>query len=476
MSFQIYIVLALLILCTAQKNQYVFVAEENSEISWPSETETNEYYPTWDSLDSRLLPEWYDDAKFGIFIHWGVFSVPSFGSEWFWNNWRENTSTKYRDFMKQRYPPNFTYQDFAHEFTAEFFNATQWSELFQASGAKYVVLTSKHHEGYTLWPSKYSFSWNSMDVGPRKDLIGELAAAIKESTSLKFGLYHSMYEWYNPLYLYDKNNKFTTQVFVKQKILPELQELVEKYEPEIIWSDGDWEASDTYWQSKEFLAWLYNESPVKNTVVVNDRWGQNIPCHHGDFYTCSDRYNPGVLLPHKWENCMTIDRKSWGFRRNAHLSEYFTLRELVKELVVTVSCGGNLLMNVGPTKDGIIVPIFEERLRQMGDWLKMNGEAIYNTKPWTSQNDTFTDSVWYTHGIKQIYPAGDNRLYAIILEWPEGGILHLGSVKTVKIDQLSLLGSELTIKWNQDSGGLTVLLPAECHKGQPAWVLKIKQK
>ncbi|XP_048263357.1 alpha-L-fucosidase [Bombus terrestris] len=474
MILQIYILfISSMIYTTLGKDQYVLVTSdiESHEILWPIKTEINHYSPTWDSLDSRPLPTWYDDAKIGIFIHWGVFSVPSFGSEWFWNNWKEEKiDTKYSDFMKQRYPPSFTYQDFAHEFTAEFFNATQWSELFQASGAKYVVLTSKHHEGYTLWPSKYSFSWNSADVGPKKDLIGELATAIRNSTNLKFGLYHSLYEWYNPLYLFDKDNNFTTQIFVRQKIIPELHEVVEKYKPEIVWSDGDWEAPDVYWKSKEFLAWLYNESPVKDTVVVNDRWGQNIPCHHGDFYTCSDRYNPGVLLPHKWENCMTIDRKSWGFRRNAVLSEYLTLSELVKELAITVSCGGNLLMNIGPTKDGIISPIFEERLRGMGEWLKINGEAIYNTKPWMTQNDTLSNTVWYTQS------KNTKQVYAIILEWPNEGLLYLGSLKTSPSTQISVLGSKLLIRWKQINEKLIVSLPAELDKGQPAWVLKIKPK
>ncbi|OAD52751.1 Alpha-L-fucosidase, partial [Eufriesea mexicana] len=471
MIIPIYIVLIFSILCTVWKNQHILVTanEQRYETLWTTDREINKYFPTWNSLDSRPLPNWYDDAKFGIFIHWGVFSVPSFGSEWFWNNWQEeHNGTKYHDFMKQRYPPSFTYQDFAPEFTAEFFNATQWSELFQASGAKYIVLTSKHHEGYTLWPSKYSFSWNSVDVGPKKDLIGELAIAIRDLTSLKFGLYHSLYEWYNPLYLYDKRNNFTTQIFVKQKIIPELHELIEKYKPEVVWSDGDWEAPDIYWKSKEFLSWLYNESPIKDTVVVNDRWGQNIACHHGDFYTCTDRYNPGILLPHKWENCMTIDKKSWGFRRNAVLSEYFCLAELVKELVVTVSCGGNLLMNVGPTKDGIISPIFEERLRGMGDWLNINGEAIYNTRPWTTQNDTLTNSVWYT------YNKNTKAIYAIILNWPNKDILYLRSFKATIGTQISMLGSNILIEWKQNSENLTVFLPATLHKGQPAWALRIK--
>lgn len=120
-----------------------------------------------------------------------------------------------------------------------------------------------------------------------------MSKAIRSKTNLTFGLYHSLYEWFNPLYLEDKKNKFTTNSFVTQKIIPELNELVDLYKPEVIWSDGDWEAPDTYWESKEFLSWLYNYSPVKETVVVNDRWGRDIPCHHGDFYTCTDRYDPG---------------------------------------------------------------------------------------------------------------------------------------------------------------------------------------
>lgn len=459
--------------CASSQDQYFVISANNREQRqvFPSNKANQfRYEPTWNSLDARPLPSWYDDAKFGIFIHWGVFSVPSFGSEWFWNNWKEETGTKYHDFMKQRYPPNFTYQDFARDFTAEFFNASQWSEMFEASGAKYIVLTSKHHEGYTLWPSKYSFSWNSMDVGPQRDLIGELETAIRSSTNLRFGLYHSLYEWYNPLYLADKQNNFTTDTFVTHKIIPEMHELIEKYKPEVIWSDGDWEATDSYWKSKEFLSWLYNESPVKETIVVNDRWGQNIPCHHGDFYTCSDRYNPGVLLPHKWENCMTIDKKSWGFRRNAALSEYLTLEELVKELVTTVSCGGNLLMNVGPTKDGIISPIFEERLRGMGNWLKVNGEAIYNSKPWKVQNDTLTEHVWYTQS------KDETKLYASFLKWPKENILYLGSLKVQDNMRISLLGSSGQLNWKQSSSKLVVQLPESAHKGEPAWVLRIENK
>lgn len=145
-----------------------------------------------------------------------------------------------------------------------------------------------------------------------------------------------------------------------------MKEIVNKYTPEVIWSDGDWEAPDTYWKSKEFIAWLYNESPVSKTVVTNDRWGINTPCKHGGFHTCTDRYNPGVLQSHKWENAMTIDSKSWGNRANARIEEYLTSQDLINELVSTISCGGNILINVGPAKTGLIEPIFVERLYDMG--------------------------------------------------------------------------------------------------------------
>lgn len=133
---------------------------------------SDRYEPTWPSLESRPLPEWYDQAKVGIFVHWGVYAVPAFGTEWFWTNWRNEKMPTYVDFMERNYRPGFTYQEFAPDFRAELFNATEWTEMFAESGAKYVVLTSKHHDGYALWPSKYSYSWNSMDVGPHRDIIG----------------------------------------------------------------------------------------------------------------------------------------------------------------------------------------------------------------------------------------------------------------------------------------------------------------
>lgn len=434
------------------------------------------YQPTWDSLDKRPLPSWYDESKFGIFIHWGVFSVPSYGAEpaWFWQRWKSGSKEQVQ-FMKDNYRPGFTYADFAPQFCAELFEPNRWADILVASGAKYVVLTSKHHEGFTNWPSKHSWNWNSMDVGPKRDLVGELANAIRNKTKLHFGLYHSLFEWFHPLYLRDKANGFKTQDFVFGKTLPELYEIVNAYKPEVIWSDGEWEAPDTYWNSTEFIAWLYNESPVKDTVVVNDRWGIGVECHHGDFYTCQDNYNPGKLLNHKWENCMTVDRSSWGYRRDAKFSDIKTVEKLIEELVSTVSCGGNLLMNVGPTHDGRIVPIFEERLRQVGSWLKVNGEAIYGSKPWLFQNDTITPNIWYT---AQKSSAGGWDVYASVLSWPKGNVLTLGAPKATSQTHVSMLGMSGLFDWQKgESGGIDITIPSIPIDKIPstfAWVIKLE--
>ena len=419
-----------------------------------------QYSPTWESLDSRPLPGWYDQSKVGIFLHWGVFSVPSFGAqsggtagEWFWWYWKGSHSKEQTDFMNRTYPPDFKYADFAPMFKAEMWNPDDWAELFAASGARYVVLTSKHHEGFTLWPSEGSWNWNAMDVGPHRDLVGDLAAAVRKQKSLHFGLYHSLFEWFNPIYLEDKAGGFKTQNFVADKTLPELHEIVNKYQPELIWSDGDWEATPEYWNSTEFLAWLYNDSPVKDTVIVNDRWGKGATCKHGGYYTCSDRYNPGHLLAHKWENAMTIDKGSWGFCRTSPISNYLSMNELISEIVITVSCGGNILINVGPTADGRIVPIFEERLRQMGSWLGTNGAAIYGSHPWTTQNDTTTSGVWYTLGEDK------TTVYATALSWPNTPQLVLGSVSTMP-KSVSLLGFNGEIHFEKASaGGVSITLP-----------------
>ncbi|CAG5135623.1 unnamed protein product [Candidula unifasciata] len=436
-----------------------------------------QYEPNWDSLDSRPLPSWYDEGKIGIFIHWGVFSVPSFSSEWFWYHWQGAKQwPSVIEFMKKNYPPNWTYADFAEQFDPPtgIYDPHHWADIFNASGARYVVQVTKHHEGFTSWPSNYSFNWNAQDVGPHRDLVGDLAVAVRRYPNLRYGIYHSLFEWFNPVYLEDKKNKYKTQNFVFNKSLPELYELVNTYKPDVIWSDGC-PGKDTYWNSTHFLAWLYNESPVKDTVVTNDRWGRNVVCKHGGFLTCTDQFNPGTLQKRKFENAMKLDYSSWGYRRDMKLSDVIPIQNLLRKIATTISCNGNILINVGPTKDGTIAPIFEERLRQMGSWLQVNGEAVYKSRPWTFQNDTVTPGVWYTQRTNETTTSNKN-VYAFVFDWP-AVTLVLGSPVPSSTTQVTLLGYKRQFKFSQRSGGgMIINIPAIPYKKIPCdwlWVFKI---
>jgi alpha-L-fucosidase len=331
--------------------------------------------PSWDDLDKRPVPSWYDEAKIGIFIHWGVFSVPAYRSEWFWRYWEMDKIEDYIAFVSKTEKPGFSYTEYASRFKAEFYDPKQWANIFAQSGAQYIVLTSKHHDGYCLWNSTSitsTWHWNAIDVGSQRDLLGDLATEIKNTMSpytnksIHFGLYHSLYEWFNPMYLADKGNNFTTHEFVDSKILPELYELVNKYQPELIWSDGEWEAPSEYWKSREFLNWYTSQSSVSATAIYNDRWGSDVTCKHGSFLTCLDRYNPDTIQQYKYENAFTIDSTTWGYSRYSNYSDYMTVEQLIHTIIKTVAMNGNVLINIGPAADGTIHPIFVDRLLGIG--------------------------------------------------------------------------------------------------------------
>ncbi|XP_027697263.1 tissue alpha-L-fucosidase-like [Vombatus ursinus] len=426
------------------------------------------YTPDWESLDARPLPSWFDEAKFGVFVHWGVYSVPAWG-EWFWYFWQGEKDADYEAFMRQNYPPGFSYADFGPQFEAKFYDPKKWAEIFEASGARYVVLTSKHHEGYTLWPSSTSWNWNSVDVGPHRDLVGELGPFLREK-NIRYGLYHSLLEWFHPFYMLDKENNFTTQNFVTAKVLPEMIDLVNKYKPDLIWSDGEWEAPDTYWNSTEFLAWLYNDSPVKDQIVVNDRWGKDNPCNHGGYLTCHDKYKPDTLPKRKWEMCTTLDKHAWGYRRTMKSNDVMTDIEIISELIEVVTFGGNYLINVGPTRDGIIPPIFEEKLRSVGSWLSINGEGIYASKPWRVQMEkNTTTTIWYT--------TKESDVYAFFTSWPKNGVVELDSPVPTYSTKVTMLGLSGLLKWSEGSmgKGLVIALPefSSSIANMKIWTLKL---
>jgi len=303
------------------------------------------------------------------------------------------------------------------------------------------------------------------------------------------GFYYSLYEWYNPLWLYDKPR------YVRDHMFPQFRDLVTHYKPAIIFSDGEWEMTSADWHSAELLAWLFNESPVKDEVVVDDRWGSDTRHKHGGYWTTE--YTAGMSgIDHPWEESRGMG-VSYGYNRAEDLNVYHTGRELVFILVDTVSRGGNLLLDIGPRADGMIPVIMEERLTQMGDWLKINGEAIYGTRPWKNTrqwtagevpkieyNKEYSSAYDVTKlieesaagkaSIEAFFTSKDNEVYAILPRW-SGRNLVIKDLSAAK--SVMLLGSSTPLKAKNSKTGLSIELPdlPEDLRQQPAWVLKISQ-
>jgi len=405
------------------------------------------YEPTWESIDTRPNPQWFEDAKFGIFIHWGVYSVPSWSpktdyAEWYWNHMQNKDGETWK-FHEKTYGADFQYQDFAPLFKAELFNPGEWADIFQRSGAKYIVLTSKHHEGFALWPSAQAWNWNSVDIGPHRDLCGDLINAVR-AKGLRMGYYYSIYEWYNPLYLSGDKERY-----VREHMMPQLKDLVQRYKPDIVWPDGEWEANSDVWHSAEFLAWLFNESDAPKDVAVNDRWGKDTRNVHGGFATPEYGHIPeGRLIKlGRFEECQGMGR-SFGYNRNENADNYRTATELLHLLIDNTSRGGNLLLDIGPTADGRIPVIMQQRLLDMGAWLDVNGEAIYGTEAWREHGEG--DLVRYT--------AKDGAVYAICLEWP-GETLPLSAPKAGEHTKVSMLGVDDPVTFEASEGKLVINVP-----------------
>lgn len=468
-----------------------------------------QYQPNWESVDQRPTPAWFTDAKFGIFIHWGVYSVPAYApvipgklayAEWYWNAMTAGKGANANPiqagtwaYHQKQYGAAFSYQDFAPQFKAELFDPGHWASVFERSGAKYVALTSKHHDGFALWPSReasgtWGRPWNAADIGPRRDILGDLTSAVRRK-GLRMGYYYSLYEWYNPMWLSDR------QRYIREHMTPQFKDLVNRYQPSIIFADGEWDLPSADWGSAALLAWLYNESPVKNDVVVNDRWGKESRHKHGGYWTTE--YTPGMSgSDHAWEESRGMGF-SYGYNRAERLDHYHTGRQLLIMLIDLVSRGGNLLLDIGPDSDGTIPVIMEQRLIEIGDWLKVNGEAIYGTRPrkstrqWSSgeqprieYNKEYSTAYDVTKlagkpepgkaGIEAFFTTKGNQLFAILPRWPGRSFLLKEAPPGVK--SVTLLGGpSAPLKFKRVKDGLEIRLPdlPEELLGQPAWTLKI---
>lgn len=355
---------------------------------------------TWESIRNRPYPQWFSDAKLGIFIHWGVYSVPAYAGkeqygEWFYKGLISGDSLR-TSFMKKNYGKNFRYEDFEKLFTAELFDADQWADLFARSGARYVLLVTKHHDGYCLWNSRYSPNWNSVTGTPKRDIVAELTQAVR-GRNMKMGFYYSLPEWNNRLHRWTVDPHDSIGKYVERHMIPQFKELVSEYKPSVIFSDGEWFNSAEQWHSAELISWYYNT--VGPEAIVNDRWGGGSDC---GFRT--PEYSAGITVTDRpWAECRGLGR-SFGLNRNEPLENYMSSTQLIRHFVKLVAAGGGMTLNVGPSADGQIPLLQQERLIDLGKWLETNGEAIYGSRPYTkfheekevsiSRTDSMIDFDW----------------------------------------------------------------------------------
>ena len=350
------------------------------------------YTDTWDSLCEHPVPKWYARDKFGIFIHWGIYSVPAFAphtwelgevdskewfadnpyAEWYYNSLNIGKGPTYEHHM-EKYGKDFKYEDFIPMWKAENWDPKQWAEIFKEAGAEYVVLTTKHHDGFCLFPSKYTH-FNSVEMGPKRNITGELTEAVRDA-GIRMGLYYSgLIDWQyanDPIFEDDDLFGTASPTFAYADYsYNQMNELVDDYAPSVFWNDIGWPK-----QSEEmmpyFLAHYYNKVPEG---VVNDRFNDR----YHDFLT--KEYKSGsVNRKEKWEMCRGMGL-SFGYNANEGDDKLISVPDLISLLVGTVANNGNLLLNIGPKADGTIPEEQVKRLKILGAWLKVNHDGIYGTR------------------------------------------------------------------------------------------------
>jgi alpha-L-fucosidase len=440
------------------------------------------YEPTLASLDSHPLPQWYAGAKLGIFIHWGLYSVPGWAplshpshdfssneyimnnpyAEWYLNVMRIPGSPT-QAYNAEHYGANFSYYDFASVFNRESkkWNPDEWAKVFHDAGARYVVLTSKHHEGFTLWPSTTVNPNPSIPQNERhaeRDIVGELTTAVRKQ-GLKMGLYYSGgYDWTFNSGPIETAADYETVKPESQAYgdyaFSQIHELIDRYHPSVLWNDIDWPKTGRPMQVE---ADYYNAVP---DGVIDDRLG----IKHADFI--SPEYQKlDKIEAKKWEECRGLGR-SFGYNRAEGEAETIAPADLIALLVDIVSKNGNLLLDVGPEDDGTIPPVQMERLKALGAWLQQNGEAIYDTVPWERADGKTTE------GDDLRFTRKGSDLYVTILGTPKGQTATIEDLPAHSGIQVTMLGDGKPLDAKTTSSGLQVTLPGHLP-GSYAYVLKL---
>jgi len=468
------------------------------------------FRPDWESLQNYEVPDWYKDAKFGIFIHWGVYSVPAFGDEWYPRNMYLQGSDEYNHHLATYGPQTkFGYKDFIPMFKAENFNPTAWAELFKRAGAKYVVPVAEHHDGFAMYNSALS-DWTAVKMGPHRDLIGELAKAVR-AEGLHFGVSSHRVEhdfflgvgreipsdvndpqyaaFYGPAHAWLKNasgspvsNDFTyISAAWADDWLARDAELVESYHPEIVYFDW-WIGQPSIRANLTRFAAFYYNSSLKygdHVGVINYKyWAM----HEHAAVLDLERGQLGEIRPLYWQTDTSVSNKSWGYIKD---DTFKSPEFIVHQLIDIVSKNGNLLMNIGPKPDGTIPAEVQQVLIAVGSWLNVNGEAIYGTRPWRIYGEgptnvaagSFhdTDTTQFSAEDFRFTTKGD-VLYAIGLAWPkkQEAVIHSLAPSTggEPVKSVQLLGSDSTLQFDQRPDGLHVYLPSR-SPSQYAYALRV---
>jgi len=448
------------------------------------------YTADWESLyQHNEAPEWFRDDKFGIYFHWGVYSVPAFGSEWYPRNMHlKGRPENIHHLQKYGDPVEYGYDKFVPQFTAEKFDADEWAELFEKAGARFAGLVAEHHDGFSMWASKLT-PWNAKDRGPKRDIAGELATAIRKR-GMKFvtsfhharnnlwqkdgkwtGHYSGVLENY-PAALEDPERAFLYGYMPREKFLKmwlgKLEEVIDNYHPDLIWFDS-WLNEIPDEVKMQFLAYYFNKARENGQDLVVTFKQDDLPRE-----VAVDDYEKGRAnraTEFTWLTDDTISRGSWCYTENLTIKP---TAEVIQVLIDIVSKNGQLLLNLSPKADGTIPDQQREVLLGIGEWLKVNGEAIYGTRPWIifgegptrmKKGGHFVGSLKYTAQDIRFTTKGDT-LYATFLGEPKNDVTIscLGTDAGLcggKVTGVTLLGHEGELKFSQDADGLHVTLPDE---------------
>ncbi len=467
------------------------------------------YRADWESLRQYETPDWYKDAKFGIFIHWGVYSVPAFGNEWYPRNMYQEGSEEYKHHIATYGPQaTFGYKDFIPRFKAERFDPRQWAQLFKDSGAKYVVPVFEHHDGFAMYDSGIS-DWTVVKMGPHRDMYGELAKALRDR-GLRLGasshrIEHDFFLWegrkiasdvndpkyaafYGPAHswLSGKGSLLQDWTYVSDEYLDDWlardAEIVQKYEPDVMYFDWWIGQPNARRHVAEFASFYYNHGASQGKVPVINYKDSAIEEHSAVLDI--ERGQLSGIRPLYWQTDTSISNKSWGYIEN---DSFKSAETMVHQLIDIVSKNGNLLMNVGPRSDGTIPEQVQTILRDIGSWLKVNGDAIYGTRAWSKYGEgptAIVEGSFHDTDVKPYTPQDfrfttkSNALYAIEMAWPESGeaviqTLNDAALTGQKIVAISLLGQGTPLTYQLKPDGLHIQVPAQ-KAGSYAYAFKIE--